>query len=191
MPPELAATTEEHLACPPGEKPPTFDRYALGESFEGLPLTHILRRCDIPDESDGRANFVSYIYGTCDIPEDPLTETSASCMFPLELQSWPACERSREGYELGPGLGPLPREDLTIRGIPASIYDDGYRLELYIGATTVVIFGDFPDQIRRAAEAVAAVPSSTPLDAVPSVGAASEELPLPVPGALTDQLPCV
>ena len=86
-----------------------------------------------------RRNFVSFKYGTC----DPTPE--AACGAPLEIQIWPACERNRSMYTLtpdpdGPGplsATPLPRTDLRSRGVPASFFENGHRLELYTAGMVI------------------------------------------------------
>lgn len=40
-----------------------------------------------------RANFASLIYGDCEASSD------AGCAPPLEIQTWPACERNAGTYE--------------------------------------------------------------------------------------------
>src|SRR4051812_32815613 len=64
-------------------------RYSAGASFEGLKQTKSFRRCDAPSPM-GRANFVSYIYGSCDPQPDQ------GCSPPMEIQTFPACERNAD-----------------------------------------------------------------------------------------------
>jgi len=119
-------------------------RYFAGASFEGLKQTKSFRRCDQPS-SMGRANFVSYIYGSCD------PEPDQGCAPPMEIQTFPACERNADSYTLNPEGDPVPRKNITIAGLPGAIFDGGRRVEVYMRNATVVIFGDNPGQIRRAA----------------------------------------
>src|SRR5215211_4061253 len=49
---------------------------------------------------------------------------------------------------------PLPRESVTVRGVPAAYFENGLRLELYTGKATVMIFGPERAQIQRAAAAL-------------------------------------
>jgi hypothetical protein len=151
-----------------------YTAYSLGSSFEGLPLTAKLRRLEDarPGERFG-PDFFSYIYGDCKATGD------RSCPSPLEVQSWAACKRNLSSYALTPDGRPLPHRNTKIRGVPAAIFEDGYRLEVYTGRTTVVIFGVQPTQIRRAADAIRAVGASK-----------TSTLPPPAPGALQGKLAC-
>jgi len=151
-----------------------FTLYFLGQSFEGLPLTAVLRRRERPVRGEPvRANFVSFLYGDC----QPVDEND--CALPLEAaQNWPLCERSPALYtEAG---RPLVGKRLTVRGVPARIFEDGTRLELYTGRTTVVLFGR-PDQIRRAA---------AKLRPANARGKPGDRLPPPAPGGIEGKLPC-
>jgi hypothetical protein len=137
--------------------------YYLGESFEGLPLT-----AELPGDT-----AVSLVYGSCEPSED------TGCAPPLEVQVWPACKRNPSTYELAPGI-PMPRQEDTIRRVPAAFYEDGFRLELSTGSVTVVIFGEH-EQIVRAAQALRGLNSSQ---------APEEDLPPPAPGAIEGTLAC-
>jgi len=119
-------------------------RYSVGSSFEGHKLTKSFRRCDRPDPM-GRANFASEIYGSCD------AKPGKGCAPPMEIQTFPACERNSNSYTLNPEGDPLPRENVKIAGLPGAIFEGGHRVEVYMHNATVVIFGENPAQIRRAA----------------------------------------
>lgn len=163
-------------ACPATSSLETdFAAYQLGSSFDGLANSDTFRRCEPRVNEPGRANFLSYIYGDCAVPEGQ----EHGCSLPLEVQNWPACERNRASYRLGPVDEPYPRVDDTVRGVPAAWFDESTRLELYTGETTVVLFGESATQLRSAADALT---SST-------VGA-NTNLPAPAAGALSGQLAC-
>lgn len=87
-----------------------------------LPL---IRRCDAPYACESvRANYVSYIYGSCDV--DPDIDGSA-CVPPVEIQTWPACERSYADLTVGLAtdlLGPIPALGSQARGVPIIEFDD-------------------------------------------------------------------
>jgi hypothetical protein len=73
-----------------------FRAFSLGATFEDLPAVAALRRCDDPYVNEAvHANYVSYIYGDCEI--NPQLDDDR-CTPPLEIQSWPACERSFADY---------------------------------------------------------------------------------------------
>ena len=151
--------------------------FFLGSSFEGLKLSGRIRRLEKPQPGEAfGADFFSYLYGTCKTSaKDP------TCPIPLEVQSWAACKRNRSVYRLTPAGEPLPRKDTTIRGVPASHFEEGFRLEVYTGRTTVVIFGNSSAQITRAALEMRSVDGKIK---------PREPLPPPAPGALTGELAC-
>jgi hypothetical protein len=174
-----------HLACTAADQLPNFDRFWLGASFEGLPLTDILRRCDVPYPGEPiRANFVSYLYGDC------TADTDIGCNLPLEVQTWPLCERDPSMYQDEPGV-PAELDWTTIQGTRAVIFDEGFHVELYTAASTVVIFGQYYEQVLRAAEAVQRIAPTTPLAVLPAWRTSSAAaLAPPVPGGLTGNLTC-
>lgn len=57
--------TASELPCTAPREAANYGLYSLGPEYQGLPLTTIIRRCDYPSPQ-GRANYVSYIYGDCD-----------------------------------------------------------------------------------------------------------------------------
>jgi hypothetical protein len=125
-----------------------FELYAPGETYGELPLTAVLRRFD--SESDAqqvRANFVDFIYGSCDA-------SAGGCVPPLSVQVWAACERNPLSYDLLQGEQEAPVE---LRGVPAYFYEGGRRLELSTGASTVVIFAAGRDAALAVAAALEGV----------------------------------
>jgi hypothetical protein len=148
--------------------------YGLGPEFEQLPLTRVLRRSDPPSELPVRADFVSFIYGSCTPADD------AGCTAPLEVQVWPACERNPSVYDWTPAEE-AAIEHLTVRGAPASLYEDGRRLEISTGRSTVVIFGLNRGHVLRAAQA---------LQGVNVEQDSASELPPPATGAVDGSLTC-
>jgi hypothetical protein len=130
-----------------------FELYAPGETYGELPLTAVLRRFDASSEAlPVRANFVDFIYGTCEAPAD------GGCAPPLSVQVWAACERNPGVYSPVVGQeGPI-----EVRGVPAYFYEGGRRLELSTGASTVVIFAAGRDAALAAAGALEGV--NNPVD---------------------------
>ena len=124
-----------------------FPLYAVGEQFGDLPLVAVERRFDDSTAAASvRANFVDFIYGTCDASE-------GGCAPPLSIQVWAACERNPMSY--GPEIereGPL-----EIRGVPAYFFEDGHRLELSTGTSTVVIFASSRESSLSAVNALEGV----------------------------------
>jgi hypothetical protein len=181
------------LPCTTEDEPANFTTYSAGPVFEGLPVTNVMRRCDLPyPEEPERANYVSYIYGDCTPPPSDGDNTDGSCAPPLEIQSWPACERNITSYSSGPGLNPIEYDEVTVRGAPGASFDHGLQLEVYTGTTTVVIFGDDPALLLRVAQALQAEPGSQ-APQLP-VALSSAQLPVDLPeaaaGVLEGNLPC-
>lgn len=120
-----------------------FPVYYLGESFGGLPLSAIYRIDDRPFPGEAvRRDDVTFVYGSC------VAERGSGCLPPLQVQSWSACERPR-------GLYPYAADEIfTMDGKPAAIYEEGRRLELAAGRTTVVLYASDPKELRSAAAAL-------------------------------------
>jgi hypothetical protein len=152
-----------------------------------------MRRCDAPYPGEAiRANYVSYIYGD-DCPPGP----DEGCAPELEIQSWPACERTLSDYTYNGG--PYPQASLgQLRGVPAVMFDYGERIELYSGSTTIVIFGRDPELTYSAVDAVRVEPANlAPGVPLTLVQRRAANLPLPtanltdpVDGAMTGDLVC-
>ena len=157
----------------------SFERFALywlGDSFEGLPLAAVTRRTDARVDGESvRADFVGFVYGDC------VARDESGCAPPLEVQVWPACERTLADYTLTPSADPLPHEPTIVRGVPAAYFEEGLRLELYAGDVTIVVFGLDRTRIQRAAAA---------LRAANALAGHGPMLPRPVPGAIEGELTC-
>jgi hypothetical protein len=153
----LGDTRSHAYRCPPGGESPPFVHYWLGPSFEGLPAADRDFTCYRPySEASAlviRTNSFVVIYGSCDASE-------GGCAPPLQIQTWPACDRSFADYDFSPGLFPRPRLR-RLRGVPAARFRGGdERLELYTGDVTVVIWGDSAGRRSRAAVALQTTPES-------------------------------
>ncbi len=141
--------------------------YSAGDRVDGLPLAAVLRR-------DDTAEFVSFVYGDCVAGDD------TGCAPPAEVQTWPACRRNLGLYDDAIGRGALA-EPLTLRGVPALLFDDGTRLELETGHSTVVVFADTRERVLRIAAALRAL-DETVMPGLP--------LPKPVRARGGDALSC-
>jgi hypothetical protein len=170
-----------------------FAQFHVGSSFQGHPLNNHTRFCTRPDpersvaaggdldgDSLGRSNFDSYLYGSCE------AGPGEACSPPLEIQSWPACERSAADYNAGPpGQAKRiePIEAFRVRGVPARLYED-MSLELSTKAVTVVIYGHSREQLLSAARELR-TEEGAPFHAAPQ-----QELPPPAAGAEDGTLSC-
>ena len=109
-----------------------FPLYWLGESYEGLPLTKIIRyRYDPepPIPATEAENIVLFIYGSCTPGPD------SGCAPPLSIRVEPYCMKPREGF--APAVRGAPFE---VRGVPAEqIAGD---LRIWTSAVSVKIFTD-------------------------------------------------
>jgi hypothetical protein len=144
-----------------------FPVYYAGTEVAEIPLVAVLRR----NES---ANYVSFIYGRCHATSD------MGCAPPAEVQVWPACVRNLSRYK---ALTPLsPRyEPQTVRGATTGVFDDGTRLEIQTGTSTVVVFAKTAELADQVAAALRGVNVDT---------RAGEKLPPPAPGAVNGTLSC-
>ncbi len=127
-----------------------------GERVDGLPLAAVLRREDT-------AEFVSFVYGDCIAVDD------AGCAPPAEVQVWPFCRRNLGLYRDASASGALA-EQIVLRGVPALLFDDGTRLELETGRSTVIVFAGTRARVLRIAAALRAIDGTVP-----------PALPLPMP----------
>lgn len=170
-------TTSRALRCTGQDEPTNFTAYSLGPEFEKLPLTSQSRVCNQappgrpPEE---RLNIVEYSYGSCN------PGPGERCPSPLSVQNWPRCERDPSDYA-GSLHNPLKRR-LEIRGVPAHVYEGGGRLEIFTGASTVVVFGNEEAQIVRAGRALVKAPAKPSAEV--TGGDATAPLPAPPPGAV-------
>jgi len=143
-----------------------FPVYSAGQQAEGLPLVAVLR------QTAGAANYVSFIYGDC------VATGEMACAPPAEVQVWPACVRNMSLYD--PELGPEFTQS-DVRGAPAFVFEEGRRIELQTGASTVVVFGRDAQLTRGVAMR---------LEGVNNGVRAPDQLPAPAEGALEGRLNC-
>lgn len=173
--------------CPGDSEEVNFVAYDLGPAFDGLRLSSRLRRCTAPLRwpipslpfEPTRANMVAFIYGDCDAG-------AHGCLPSVEVQTWPACDRSLSDYLHGRTGAPVPHRRLHLRGVPVAAFDEGVtgsRLELYTSDVTVVIFGRSLEQTMRAAANLRRIDE-------PDQRSMSQALPDPVSGHLGGTLSC-
>jgi hypothetical protein len=107
--------------------------YWLGPSFDGLPLTH--------------RDAANYIYGTCDPPPD------GGCAPPLSSQNWTLRQRHPSRFTR---MARCVRG--VIKGRPAAVFSTSGGMEVYLGKTVVVLFGE-TKRVMRAARALRPYPA--------------------------------
>jgi hypothetical protein len=165
------------------------DDFDVGQEAAGLALAHRTSLCtdpqpvrseaaggDIDPQSYARSHYTLAVYGTC------AATSETGCAPPLQIQTWPACERSPADYTVG-GQPLQPTDVVRVRGVPARFYGEN-RLEISTGDSTVVIFGDSRELLLSAAAAL-----RTRAGSPRSVGPGSQ-LPAPAAGAEDGTLSC-
>jgi hypothetical protein len=179
----------EALPCTGPKDPINFEIFSAGPEVAGLPLTATVRRCDTAVPAyEAPANRITYIYGTCEIPEG-----EAGCAPPLEVQTWPACQRNKGGYTFEGE--PLPYRELSRRG-GAEVVEFNFelesRIEVYTKSSTVVIFADDRDLALKAVELLTPQKKGTPpaMNRSELRGAPPETLGPPLDGATEGKLQC-
>ena len=180
---------QEALPCTGPKDPINFEIFSVGSSISGLPLSGTARRCDPGAPADeAPANYVSYLYGHCEIAEG-----ATGCALPLEIQTWPACQRSLAEYSFDGK--PLPYRELP-EASGAKVVEIGFalghRVEIYTNSSTIVIFAADPALAREAVSLL----RSQEIDTRPvTAGDTLEEEPLaqlkpPSEGATEGELSC-
>ncbi len=135
---------------------PYFRVYWVGPRFLGHPLS----------AADGQTGYISSVgdsvyYGDC-VGGKGLFG-GGSCVLPLQVTT--VIYRLHSNTTLG------RQRNIVVRGVPATIYDEGRSIELYSGRVAIDIFSD------TYAHAIAAAQRLLPINAP---GSAQGELPAPV-----------
>jgi hypothetical protein len=135
---------------------PYYRVYWVGPTFAGHPLT----------AADGQKGYIATVgdsvyYGDCVHGKGVLG--TGTCQLPLQVTT--------VIYSLHSNASLGPQRNTVIRGVPATVYDEGRSIELYSGRVAIDIFSD------SYAHASTAANKLLPLNAP---GSASGELPPPV-----------
>lgn len=166
----------EALPCTSPKEPTNFEVFSAGSEPVGLPLTGTVRRCDVRvPAGEWPANYVSYSYGTCEIPEN-----ATGCQPPLVVQTWPACQRSLVDYSWEGK--PMPYRELPSHE-GAQVVEIAFplesRIEVYTKSATIVIFASDPNVARETVGLLRPLEQGTPpatttedIGGEPSVGLA-------------------
>jgi hypothetical protein len=135
---------------------PYYRIYWVGPSFENHPLAAV----------DGLRSYINTVgdsvyYGDC--VQSKGIFGGGSCLLPLQVTT--VIYRLHSNATLG------PQRNILVRGVPATVYDEGRSIELYTGRVAVDIFSDTYGHALRAANEL------FPLNAP---GSAAGRLPPPV-----------
>jgi hypothetical protein len=140
---------------------PYFRLYWAGPRFAGKPLTAV----------DGRQSYnsrfgESVYYGDC--AGKRRLGGGGSCGLPLQVTT--VIYRLHSNAPLG------PQRNVLLRGVPATIYDEGRSIELYSGRLAIDVFSNTP------AQALLAVEQLQPLNAPAQKAHAALPRPVYCPG---------
>lgn len=178
----------EALPCTGPRDPINFEVYSAGPAVAGVPMTAAIRRCDAGALADeATSNYLAYLYGDCQAQAD------SSCLPPLQIRSYPACQRSYAEYSFEGK--PLPYTELPpIDG--AKVYEIEFmvdhRIEVYTGTSTIVISAADWALAEEALDLLRGQPTGEP----PATTASSLDqepqgsLEPPVNEAIEGELPC-
>jgi hypothetical protein len=114
---------------------PFFEVYWVGPRFEGHALA----------AADGLRGYIERIgdsvyYGDC--VQSKGIFGGGSCQLPLQVTT--VIYRLHSNAALG------AQQNTVIRGVPATIYDEGRSIELYTGRVAIDVFSDTPTHAMRA-----------------------------------------
>jgi hypothetical protein len=116
---------------------PYYRLYWAGRSFNGHPLAAV----------DGLKGYISTVgdsvyYGDC--VQTKGVFGGGSCLLPLQVTT--VVYRLHSNTTLG------PQRNIVVRGVPATVYDEGRSMELYSGRVAIDIFSDSFAHALQAAE---------------------------------------
>ena len=134
---------------------PYFPVYWVGPTFQRYALAAV----------DGQKGYIASVgdsvyYGDCAHGKGVFG--GGSCLLPLQVTT--VIYRLHSNSALG------PQHNILVRGVPATVYDEGRSIELYSGRVAIDVFSDAPSR------ALAAAGQLRPLNAPGSRG----DLPPPV-----------
>jgi hypothetical protein len=180
----------EALPCTGPREPINFEIFSAGPAVEGLPMNAAVRRCDVAAPKDEKpANYLTYVYGYCETP----AKDDQGCAPPLQIQTWPACQRNKAGYSFDGK--PVPSREIPPKGgamVTEFKLAGESRLEVYTKSSTVVIFAERPELAKKAIEFLRPQKTGNPpaTRADDLRGSTPKELPPPTDGASEGRLQC-
>lgn len=179
----------EALPCTGVEAPINFEIFSAGPSIAGVPFTGVQRRCGGSAPADEPSpDFINYIYGHCEIPAG-----ATGCEPPLEIQTWPACQRSLGDYSFEGHPVPFRRlQDVGGAEVVEINFMVDNRIEVYTKSSTIVIFANTPDLAKKALGSLRSQQIGKPPATEPQElnGEPGQGLGPPIPGAMKGDLPC-
>lgn len=179
----------EALPCTGLKDPIDFEVFSAGPSVSGVPLNSVQRRCGgSTSVNEPPANFINYVYGHCEIAEG-----ATGCEPPLEIQTWPACQRALGDYSFEgkpPPYKKLPSRD-GAEVVEINFMLD-HRIEVYSKSSTIVIFAEDPALANEALVLLRSQEINKPpaTQAKELEGEPEEGLGAPSDGAIGGELPC-
>jgi hypothetical protein len=137
---------------------PFYRVYWVGPSFDGYRLVG----------ADGLKSYDATVgdgvyYGDC-VQGKGMFGGGSSCPLPLQVTTVVYAKHNNESFG-------HQQRNLLVRGVPATVYNEGHAIELYSGRLSIDIFSDSYAHALQAAEE---------LRPVNAPGSASANLPLPV-----------
>jgi len=181
------------LPCTGAEDPLNFAGFSLGEEYQGIELATVQRLCVTPSGSPEtiRPNFINYLYGECELVADEDGYVDGGCAPPLQVQSYPACERALADYRLDADEAYPQGKRVTLPGGAVRVsFDGGTRVETYTGESTVVVFGDDPKLVAGAADALTLDQQSDEVGKPVPTSKTSNQFSRPSAGSLAGELKC-
>lgn len=178
----------EALPCTGSKDPINFRVFSAGPAVGGVPITNTIRRCDpgaLADEMP--SNYFAYIYGDCEPQPD------VGCLPPLQIRSYPACERTYADYSFEGK--PLPYTELPPIG-EAKVFEIEFlvdhRIEIYTGTSTIAISAADWSLAEQALDQLRSQASGEPAATAASFLAQvlQGSLAPPVKEAIEGDLPC-
>jgi hypothetical protein len=122
----------------PAQEFKRFRLYYLGESFQGLPLTHVDR-----EKAFGHPVWY-FIYGDCQPPPD---DPEQGCAFPLQVVNHTVCDRFPAVFYQRPK--PFP-----FRGAKAARPSTAGSFDVYTGRTAAAVHSDDGRHLAQPAAAL-------------------------------------
>lgn len=179
----------EALPCTAVEEPTNFEVFSAGAGVGDVSLEEVERRCGGPAPADEPPpNYTNYVYGDCEIPEG-----ATGCQPPLQVQTWPLCERALGDYTFEGR--PLPRRELPSIG-GARVFEIEFgpdrRIEVYTRTSTIVIFAFDYELAVEALDSLSSQPLGKPMGTTAEEleSGATNELGAPPANAIKGELPC-